>query len=80
MKFQEIKIRETIEGPTFQISLEETYACASQITKTDYFFFGGGGGGGGRGGSSSMKKCNQDFDQALIKKGGDLHSIHTVVS
>ena len=77
MKFQEIKIRETIEGPTFQISLEETYACASQITKTDYFFFLGGGGGGG---SSSMKKCNQDFDQALIKKGGDLHSIHTVVS
>ena len=44
------------------------------------FFFGGGGGGGGGGGSSSMKKCNQDFDQALIKKGGDLHSIHTVVS
>ena len=76
MKFQEIKIRETIEGPTFQISLEETYACASQITKTDYFFFWGGG----KGGSSSMKKCNQDFDQALIKKGGDLHSIHTVVS
>ena len=75
MKFQEIKIRETIEGPTFQISLEETYACASQITKTDFFF-----GGGGEGGSSSMKKCNQDFDQALIKKGGDLHSIHTVVS
>ena len=78
MKFQEIKIRETIEGPTFQISLEETYACASQITKTDYFFLGGKG--GGKGGSSSMKKCNQDFDQALIKKGGDLHSIHTVVS
>ena len=76
MKFQEIKIRETIEGPTFQISLEETYACASQITKTDFFF----GGGGGKGGSSSMKKCNQDFDQALIKKGGDLHSIHTLVS
>ena len=45
MKFQEIKIRETIEGPTFQISLEETYACASQITKTDYFFFWGGEGG-----------------------------------
>ena len=77
MKFQEIKIRETIEGPTFQISLEETYACASQITKTDFFFFWGGG---RKGGSSSMKKCNQDFDQALIKKGGDLHSIHTVVS
>ena len=77
MKFQEIKIRETIEGPTFQISLEETYACASQITKTDYYFFFGGG---GKGGSSSMKRCNQDFDQALIKKGGDLHSIHTVVS
>ena len=76
MKFQEIKIRETIEGPTFQISLEETYACASQITKTDFFL----GGGGGKGGSSSMKKCNQDFDQALIKKGGDLHSIHTLVS
>ena len=76
MKFQEIKIRETIGGPTFQISLEETYACASQITKTDFFF----GGGGGKGGSSSMKKCNQDFDQALIKKGGDLHSIHTLVS
>ena len=75
MKFQEIKIRETIKGPTFQISLEETYACASQITKTDYFFFWGG-----KGGSSSMKRCNQDFDQALIKKGGDLHSIHTVVS
>ena len=47
MKFQEIKIRETIEGPTFQISLEETYACTSQITKTDYFFFLGGGGGRG---------------------------------
>ena len=50
MKFQEIKIRETIEGPTFQISLEETYACTSQITKTDFFFFFGGGGGGGGGG------------------------------
>ena len=50
------------------------------------FFLGGGGGGAGGPppppppASSSMKKCNQDFDQALIKKGGDLHSIHTVVS
>ena len=34
-----IEIRETIEGTPFQISLEEIYACASQITKPKFFTF-----------------------------------------
>ena len=59
MKFQEIKIRETIEGPTFQISLEETYACASQITKTDFFFFLGGGGKGVFYMGSNIRSCKE---------------------
>ena len=34
-----IEIRETIEGTPFQISLVETYVCASQIIKPKFFTF-----------------------------------------
>ena len=34
-----IEIRETIEGTPFQISLEETYVCASQFIEPKFFTF-----------------------------------------
>ena len=34
-----IEVRETIDGTPFQICLEETYVCASQIIKPKFFTF-----------------------------------------
>ena len=34
-----IEIRKTIEGTSFQISLEETYVCTSQIIKPKFLTF-----------------------------------------
>ena len=58
-----LEIRETIEGTSFQISLEETYVCASQIIKPNVFTF----------------TLTENIDLSVSTEGAESKSLYSVL-